>query len=137
MEPRVSIVTLGMRDLERARRFYRDSLGWPTSSASVAGVVVFLRGAGLVLGLWSRDALAADADVPAAGPSSPGQGFAGIALAHNVRAHAAGATLIRAAAEAPCGGYSGYFADPDSHLWKVAWNPGWPLDAAGHVQLPE
>ena len=154
MEPRLSLVTLGVRDLDRARRFDCDGLGWPATAggdaaageggvASVPGEVVFLRTGGVVLSLFGRDALAADAGVEAMGG-----GFAGIALAHNVReradvdtalaqAVAAGATLTKAAIDASWGGYSGYFADPDGHLWEVAWNPGFPLDAAGRVQLPE
>ena len=141
MEPRISLITLGTRDLERAIRFYRDGIGWPTSSAS-GGDVAFFRTGGAVLALYPRDLLAADAQIEAIG-----SGFGGITLAHNVatreqvdavlaEAVAGGATLLKAARTAERGGYSGYFADPDGHPWEVAWNPGFQLAADGSVQLP-
>jgi len=143
MEPRISLITLGVGDLERSLRFYHDGLGWPVSGASVAGVVAFLHTRGAVLALYPRRDLAADANIP-----NSGSGFGGIALAHNVRtkeevdsviteAVKAGGTLLKAAHEADWGGYSGYFADPDGHPWEVAWNPFFPMDTEGNVKLPD
>lgn len=127
MEPRISIVTLGVADLEASRRFYRDGLGLPLREGS--DDIAFFETAGSWLGLYPRELLAEDAQVDAAG-----SGFRGVTLAHNVRskeevdatlaqAVAAGATLKKKAVDAVWGGYSGYFADPDGHLWEVAWNP--------------
>jgi uncharacterized protein len=142
MEPRISLVTLGVQDLPRAVRFYRDGLGWPMSSAG-DGNVAFFRTGGAVLALYPRDLLAADASM-----TPEGSGFGGITLAHNVatkeqvdavlaQARAAGARILKPAEEAVWGGYSGYFADPDGHPWEVAWNPHFPLGPDGNVQLPE
>jgi hypothetical protein len=141
MEPRISLVTLGVRDIERSRRFYLD-LGWTLSSASNDDVAFFHSG-GAVLGLYGRDALAEDAAIAA-----EGSGFGGIALSHNVatreevetvlaEAVAAGATVLNPARDVFWGGYIAHFADPDGHPWEVAWNPGFPLDAEGRVQLPD
>ncbi len=127
MEPRISIITLGVADLEVSRRFYRDGLGLPMRDGP--DVISFFTTGGTWLGLYQRDALAADAQV-----ASEGSGFRAFTLAHNVRtreevdatleqAVAAGATLQKKAHEADWGGYSGYFADPDGFLWEVAWNP--------------
>lgn len=142
MEARISLVTLGVADLARSLRFYRDGLGWPVSSAS-GGDVAFFRTGGAVLALYPRDLLAADAHL-----SPAGSGFGGIALAHNVRskeqvdevlalAATAGGQILKPAQVPEWGGYSGYFADPDGYPWEVAWNPGFPLAADGSVQLPE
>ncbi len=142
MEARISLITLGVGDFERARRFYRDGLGWPMSGASGEDVAFFRTG-GVVLALYPRPLLAADAHL-----SPDGSGFGGIALAHNVatreavdavlaEAVAAGATLLKPAVDAEWGGYSGYFADPDGYPWEVAWNPHFPLGPDGSVQLPE
>jgi uncharacterized protein len=142
MDPYISIVTLGVADLERALQFYRDGLRWPLSSAG-GGDVAFFRTGGVVLALYPRTLLAADARVADVGP-----GFGGITLAHNVpsaeavdrvlaEAVAAGATLLKPAERAEWGGYSGYFADPDGYPWEVAWNPYFPLGADGRVQLPQ
>ena len=139
---RVNLVTLGVGDLGRATAFYQ-ALGWPLASASVDGEVSFFRTGGCIVGLWGRDKLAADAHVPA----TPPQPFGGVALAINVEspeavtaaldaAVAAGATLRKAGEATDWGGFSGYFADPDGHLWEVAHNPFWPLDAEGRVSLP-
>ncbi len=127
MEPRISLITLGVADLGRATAFYRDGLGWPTEGDGVG--VTFLKLRGAWLSLYPRAELAVDAGVPA-----EGVGFAGFALAHNVRsredvdaalqhAQGAGARLVQPARETDWGGYSGYFADPDGFLWEVAWNP--------------
>lgn len=139
MEPRLSLITLGVADIARARRFY-EALGFRASKASQESVT-FLDAGGAVLALWSRSALAADAGVPDSKP-----GFWGVALAHNARSEAdvdkaladavgAGANLIKPAAKTFWGGYAGYFADPDGHLWEVAHNPYFTLDAEGRVVL--
>ena len=128
MEPRLSLVTLGVQDLPRARKFYAEGLGLPLRPESSEEVAFFgLRG--VWLALYSRAALAEDAKV-----SPEGSGFRGVALAHNVRTKAevdamlaqaerAGARIVRPAQEVFWGGYTGYFADPDGHLWEVAYNP--------------
>ena len=127
MEPHISLITLGVSSLERAIAFYRDGLGLPMREGDSG--VAFFQLRGLWLALFPREALAEDAGV-----SSAGQGFTGIALAHNVRtdkevdalleqAVAAGGLLVKAGSPAFWGGYSGYFADPDGHLWEVAANP--------------
>ena len=139
MEQRLSLVTLGVADLERSRRFYEDGLGWRRGNAHAE--VVFFQLGGMILGLFSRDGLAADAGVPSAG-----SGFSGIALDYNARtraevdavlaeAEAAGARILKPAKDAFWGGYSGYFADPDGHLWEVAWNPDWTILDDGSIRL--
>jgi len=139
MEQRMSLITLGIADLARSRRFY-EGLGWRVGMA-VEGEVVFFQLNGLILSLYPRASLARDAGVAEAG-----SGFAGITLAHNVRsapevdavlgeAERAGGRIVRPARRAEWGGYSGYFADPDGHLWEVAHNPGFPLDAEGNASL--
>ena len=142
MEARITMVTLGVTDLERAVRFYRDGLGWPLSSTSNEHVAFFRTG-GVVLGLYGWEALAEDATVDAAG-----EGFRGVALAHNVRhrddvsevlqhVESVGGRIVKPAQDVFWGGHSGYFQDPDGHLWEVAWNPHAPLDADGNMTLPE
>ena len=127
MQPRISMITLGVRDLARAIDFYEQGLGFPRMDSPPE--VAFFTLNGTWLGLYGRDALATDATVPATG-----SGFAGFALAHNVtseeevravlrQAVDAGATLVKPAQQVFWGGYSGYFADPDGHLWEVAHNP--------------
>ena len=139
MEQRVSLITLGVADLERARRFYEDGLGWRRGNDHPE--VVFYQLGGMVLALWSREALAQDAHLPDAG-----SGFGGIALAYNAHrreevdavlaeAEAAGAKILKPAENAFWGGYSGYFTDPDGHPWEVAWNPEWTLAEDGSVRL--
>jgi len=138
MEPRVSLVTLGVSDLPRARAFY-EALGWHSSTEPGAGIVFFQAG-GMVLALWSRAALAEDSCVEDAG------GWGGVTLAHNVRsreevdrvlagARRAGAAIGRPGAETFWGGYSGVFLDPDGHPWEVAHNPYWAIGADGSVSL--
>lgn len=128
MQPHLSMVTLGVRDLARAVRFYEEGLGLPRLALD-NDAVAFFPLAGAWLSLFGRDALAADAGVAA-----EGAGFSGISLAHNVgsreavdatlaQAVAAGGTLVKAGQDVFWGGYSGYFSDPDGHLWEVAWNP--------------
>jgi len=137
MEQRLSLVTLGVADLEAARRFY-EGLGW--TPVSGPDDVHFFQAGCMVVALWSRDALREDSGV-----DDPG-GWGGITLAHNVRspvevdavieeARAAGARIAREPAETFWGGYSGVFVDPDGHPWEVAHNPHWTLDADGSVQL--
>jgi catechol 2,3-dioxygenase-like lactoylglutathione lyase family enzyme len=139
MEQRLSLVTIGVADLERARRFYENGLGWRRGNNHPE--VVFYQLGGMVLALWGRDALAQDAHLPNAR-----SGFGGIALAYNARtreevdavlaeAEAAGAKILKPAEDAFWGGYSGYFADPDGHAWEVAWNPEWTLADDGSVTL--
>lgn len=140
MEPRISLITLGVADLTRARAFY-ERMGFRASSVG-GDEVVFLQAGPLALSLFPRENLAADASVAAAG-----SGFRGIALAHNVRtqgevdaviaeAVGAGGALVKPAQDAPWGGRSGYFADPDGHLWEVAWNPHFALAEDGALTLP-
>lgn len=139
--PRLTLLTLGVTDLARTRAFYEKAFGWKASSAS-QGDVVFFKTEGAVIALYPRDLLAEDANVPA-----KGQGFSGVACAFNVReksevaavlaqAQRAGAEITKPAQDAFWGGHSGYFADPEGHLWEVAWNPHFPLDERGFVQLP-
>ncbi len=137
----VTLITLGVDDLPRARAFYA-ALGWRETSGSLEEIA-FLHGVGSALGLWSRAALAEDSGVA----QDPG-GWGGITLAHNVgspdevdavlaEAQDAGGTVVRAAVATDWGGYSGVFADPDGHRWEVAHNPFWPLDEDGRSVLPE
>jgi predicted lactoylglutathione lyase len=138
MEQRVSLVTLGVRDLARARAFY-ETLGWGTNAAPGDDVVFFQAG-GMIVALWGRVELAEDSGVEDSG------GWGGITLAHNVRspaevdaviteAEAAGATVTRPGAATFWGGYSGAFTDPDGHAWEVAHNPHWTLAEDGSVSL--
>ena len=140
MRPSVSLITLGVEDMARARTFY-EALGFAASSQSNANVT-FFRAGGVVLALFGRQALADDAKVANAKP-----GFAGVTLAHNVgstaevdavmvEAEKAGARITKPAGATFWGGYAGYFADPDGHLWEVAHNPFWPLLDDGRVDLP-
>lgn len=141
MEPRISLLTLGVSDLARSRAFY-EKLGFTPSPAGNEQVVFFQAG-GMALGLFGRDALAKDAHLPAAG-----SGFGGITIAYNARskaevdavfaeAVAAGARPLKQPVDVFWGGYSGYFADPDGHPWEVAWNPGFTLAADGALRLPK
>jgi uncharacterized protein len=142
MEQRVSLVTLGVDDLGRARRFY-EALGW-TTGAAPADDVVFFQAGGLIVGLWSRAALAEDSGVEDGGVEDA-SGWGGIVLAHNVRspaevdavlaeADAAGGTIVRSGAPTFWGGYSGLFRDPDGHAWEIAHNPSWALAEDGSVR---
>lgn len=141
MEPRISLITLGVADVARARAFY-ERLGWRASGASQDEVAFFQAG-GMALGLFSRGALAEDAHLPDKG----GGGFGGITLAQNVgseeavdqlleEARRAGATILKPAQRAFWGGYTGYFADLDGHPWEVAFNPGFKLETDGSLRLP-
>ena len=127
MEPRISIITLGVSDLKRAVKFYKDGLGLPQREGPDG--IAFFETSGTWLALFPRDDLAQDATV-----EPEGHGFRGVTLAHNVRtreevdkilaeAEAAGGTVVKNAGDTSWGGYSGYFSDPDGFLWEVAWNP--------------
>ena len=139
MDQRISLVTLGVADLARARSFY-ERLGWRGQEVEQT---VFFQAGGMALVLWGREKLADDAGVP----DERGGGFGGIALAQNVRsttevdqilqaAQAAGATVTRDPAETFYGGYAGCFADRDGHVWEVAYNPGFMLGEDGSLTLP-
>jgi uncharacterized protein len=138
MRQRVTVITLGVRDLARARRFY-EALGW-ISGAEPEDDVVFFQAGEMVLALWDRARLAEDSAVP------DGGGWGGVTLAHNVgsaeavdlvidQARAAGAVIGREPATTFWGGYSAVFIDPDGHPWEVAHNPGWTLNADGSVSI--
>ncbi|HZD22267.1 MAG TPA: VOC family protein [Acidimicrobiia bacterium] len=140
MEQRLSLVTLGVSDLERSRTFYRN-LGWKESSRSQVDVA-FFQADGMVLGLWDRISLAEDSAV------EDGGGWGGVTLAYNTRSKAevdavieearfAGATIGREPGETFWGGYSGVFIDPDGHPWEVAYNPSWVIEDDGAITLPE
>jgi uncharacterized protein len=138
MEQRVSLITLGVADLARARAFY-EALGW-MSECDRESDVVFFQSGGMILALWGRDQLAEDSGV------EDGGGWGGVTLAHLVHSPAevdavlaeagrAGATIARAGGETFWGGYSGVFVDPDGHPWEVAHNPSWTLAEDGSVRL--
>jgi uncharacterized protein len=137
---RVTLITLGVADVERAAKFY-EALGMRRGAKAAEGVAFFEAG-GTVLSLFGRADLAADAKV-----EDSKRGFSAVALAFNVEseaaveevlaaAAAAGGKLIKPAQRAFWGGYTGYFTDPDGHLWEVAHNPGFPLDERGQIRLP-
>ena len=141
MEQRISIITLGVKNLNQSRKFY-ERLGWRSSSVSNEGIV-FFQASGMALALYPRSELAADANV-----APEGSGFGGVTLAYNTRgreevdallaeAQKAGAKLRKPAQEAFLGGYSGYFSDPDGFLWEVAWNPFFQIAQDGSIQLAE
>ncbi|MFY1598351.1 VOC family protein [Micromonospora sp. WMMD737] len=140
MEQRISLVTLGVADVARARAFY-ERLGWRGQEVEET---VFFQAGGLALALWSREKLAADAGVPDRGAG----GFGGTTLAQNVRSRGEVDELLTAAADAGAevtvparetfyGGYAGCFADPDGHVWEIAWNPGFPLGPDGSLTVPD
>jgi uncharacterized protein len=138
MDPRINIITLGVNDIKRSKKFYED-LGFKASSVSNEHIIVF-QTAGSILCLYPTKLLAEDATVEA-----KGEGFRGVTLAYNVLskeevasilnyAEKFGAKIIKPAQDVFWGGHSGYFADPDGHLWEVAWNPLWPLNENGLIQ---
>ena len=137
MKQRVSLITLGVTDIQRSWRFY-EAIGW--SGESPDNDVVFFQAGGMIVALWGRAKLAQDSVVADAG------GWGGVTLAHNVgsneevdeilaAAAAAGATIGRMGAPTFYGGYSGIFIDPDGHPWEIANNPGWILDDDGSIRL--
>jgi len=140
VEQRVSLITLGVRDLSTSRSFY-TALGWGGQEVQET---VFFQAGGMAVCLWDRDKLAADSGVADSGSD----GFGGITLAHNTRSRAevdaiidaareAGGAITREPAETFYGGYAGCFADPDGHVWEVAHNPGFTLSADGSLTLPD
>ena len=140
MQPYVSVITLGVAELERSKRFYVDGFGWPPVFENES--IVFYQLNGLVLGTFLDAAL--EEDMNRTGLLRPGA----FALAHNVRTKdevaplmerlvAAGGTVTRPADAPPHGGFRGYLLDPDEHPWEIAWNPGFKLDAEGNVTFGE
>jgi hypothetical protein len=138
MEQRVSLVTLGCRDVPRAREFY-EALGWKDPKV-YGDHTVFFQAGGLVLGLWKREDMVESVGI------DPGDGFGAVMLAHNVRspdevdtviagAERAGGRVVTAPEKQSWGGYSGAFADPDGHLWEVAHNPSWTIQDDGSISL--
>jgi len=139
MKPRVTVITIGVDDLERSLAFYRDGLGFPTQGIFGTefehGAVVFLElQPGLKLALWPRASIAHDTGLARGAPSATE-----FTLGHNVaskqevdavmeQARQAGATIVKQAHDTFWGGYGGYFEDPDRHLWEIVWNPHWKID---------
>ncbi|MCT7375821.1 VOC family protein [Chelativorans salis] len=141
MEPRISVITLGVDDLDRAARFYED-MGLERNGRITEGVAFFQMG-GLILALWPREELAEDAGI-----KERTRGFSGVALAYNTRSEAevglileraerAGGSVVKTAQRAFWGGMQGYFADTEGNLWEVAHNPDFPIDEEGRISLPE
>ena len=139
---RITLVTLGVRDLARSTAFC-EALGFRRKAKNAEGAAFFEAG-GVILSLWSPQEMAKDANIPHAEPGK----FRGVSLAWNVaspgevdaamaRATAAGAKVLRAAETVFWGGYTGVFADPDGHLWEVAHNPGFPFSEDGRLMLPD
>lgn len=136
MEPRITVITLGVDDLEKSLAFYRDGLGFPTKGIvgqefEYGAVAFFDLQQGLRLAIWPRESIARDTDLPQTGP-----GPLEFTIGHNVaskdevdkiiaRAEQAGARIIKPAQDTFWGGYAGYFQDPDSHIWEIVWNPAW------------
>ena len=145
MEPRISLVTLGVEDLARARRFYEEGLGWPAAPMSNEAIVFFQAG-GLIVSLYGLESLAGDANLKMVKDEGA---FGGIALSHNlpkredvdrlleVARRGAGAEVLKPAQDTFWGGYAGCFTDPDGHVWEIAWNPHFPLAEDGSVRLPD
>lgn len=141
MHPHLSLVTLGVTDLPRSLVFYRDTLGWSSSAKTEDPVAFFKLENGVILGLYPKHLLAADATVDA-----KGSGFSGITLAQNMASvdlvdaafaelASKGVTIVKKPKKTEWGGYSGYFADPDGYLWEVAHNPFWKLLPTGECIL--
>ncbi|RUM99396.1 VOC family protein [Pseudaminobacter arsenicus] len=135
MQQQISVITLGIADLPRSRRFYVEGFGWAPVFENEE--VVFYQMNGLMLGTWLESALSADMGRKLARPGA-------FALAHNVPTRddvkpamdqlvAAGGSLLRAPVAPPHGGYNGYIADPDGHAWEIAWNPAWTISPEGFV----
>jgi catechol 2,3-dioxygenase-like lactoylglutathione lyase family enzyme len=142
MEPRISVITLGVNNLPRAIRFYRDGLGFPTTARDDADIAFFST-TGTRFALYPLDKLAED--ISPSTPKTRSQ-FSGITLSHNVRtkeevarvlalAESAGGRILKPAQDVFWGGHSGYFIDPDGHHWEVAWNPHFPLALDGTLLI--
>jgi uncharacterized protein len=140
--PNITLITLGVADIAKATAFYR-SLGFVKSNAASQDEVSFFRAGGVVLALWGRDAQRDDANA-----ADVWNGNGGMVVAQNVaseaevdavmaRAATSGARILKPASKTFWGGYSGYFADPDGHVWEIAFNPHWGLDQQGLIELPE
>jgi predicted lactoylglutathione lyase len=140
--PNISLITLCVADIAKATSFY-EALGFVKSKKASQDEVSFFRAGGVVLALWGREAQIEDANA-----EGLWTGNGGIVVAQNVaserdvdavmaRAEAAGAQILKPATKTFWGGYNGYFADPDGHAWEIAYNPHWPLDVEGKVELPE
>lgn len=138
MQQQISLMTLGVADIARAKRFYAEGFGWKPVFETPE--VIFFQMNGLVLGLWLRAQLEADMQVKAAA------GSGAFALAHNVarkedvqptldRLAAAGGRITRPGDAPPHGGFRGYVTDPDGHPWEIAWNPSWPISPEGYVRF--
>lgn len=141
MRQKLNIVTLGVEDFQRSLNFYQNGLGWKTSSASTENIAFFQLG-GIIFALYPRDKLAEDVTI-----APEGHGFSGITLAYNAKNEAEvdevlrnvdklGAKIVKKAQKVFWGGYSGYFADLDGHLWEVAWNPFFEFDDSDDLVLP-
>ncbi len=145
MEQRYSMLTLGTANMERARAFYEDLLGW---KPFITEKMTAYDAGGFVLGLFAHKDLAEDANLT---PAVPCDGYRGFSVAYNARSeqevdallalvgdkgHAYGAKMLKPAHKVFWGGYSGYFADPDGNAWEVAFNPYWPITQAGKLELP-
>jgi catechol 2,3-dioxygenase-like lactoylglutathione lyase family enzyme len=140
MRQHLHLITLGVRDFERSRKFYAETLGWKPAAASQEDTAFFQAG-GVVLSIYPREKLAEDAMV-----SPEGEGFSGVTLAFNAGSEAEvdeiirelrgkGVTIAKEPQKVFWGGYSSYFADPDGNLWEVAYNPYFPFDEAGNLRL--
>jgi uncharacterized protein len=141
LRQKLTLITLGVTDLERAVNFYEKGLGWRRSSGSTENLVLFNAG-GIGLALYSRKSLAEDANVP-----DTASGFSGITLSYNAKNEAEvnqvlaevskiGATIVKQAQKVFWGGYGGFFKDPEGHLIEVAYNPFWGLDEKGNLKIP-
>lgn len=142
MSAQISLVTLGVDDLAAATAFY-EAIGFKKSQSQTTPTVTFFKAGGVIFGLYGREALSEDANA-----SMGTQGKGAVAFAQNMqteqqvddylkKAEQAGATIIKPAQKVFWGGYSGYFADPEGHIWEVAYNPFWSFDENGRVQFPD
>jgi catechol 2,3-dioxygenase-like lactoylglutathione lyase family enzyme len=141
MRQKISLITFGVKDLQRSLNFYEKGLGWKKSAASQDNIAFFPMG-GIVFALYSRDLLAEDALLDPAG-----SGFSGITLSHNAKSEeevdnvlkeveSLGAKILKPGQKVFWGGYSGYFSDPDGHIIEVAYNPFWKMDENDNILLP-
>jgi catechol 2,3-dioxygenase-like lactoylglutathione lyase family enzyme len=147
MEPRISVITLGVADLNRSFRFYKEGLGFPTKMTPDGGIVLFAT-SGCRMFIYPYTKLAEDVGIEAKRPADAGPRFAGVTFGHCVRkkelvdevlkqAEAAGGKIVKPAKEASWGGYSGYFSDPDGYLWEVAYSDQWVFNPDGNLKVDE